>query len=211
MSSKTTPRGVNNTSFTAIYVVGASSTGKTTLCTALASRLGLDAPLFITEVARNVMRNTGFTRDNVGELKMQRAIMEAQLEQEDKARTYAEHRTGQWLLLSDRSAIDAIVYSSITAKDKDEAIEMVQSLVSTVQFQLALPWYRRAIFMLLTPIPEWLEDDGVRSLYDQQHCTDVFREVLRELGVGFEEMGVETKALSDRVDRVVAKISSPRL
>lgn len=195
-------------SYKAIYIVGASSTGKTTLCSALASTLASEKPLVIKEVARDVMRRTGFSRETVGQLEMQRAIMDAQLEAESRARAYGS--TDRRVLLSDRSAVDAIVYSIITSTTEAEATERKQTLVKSPQFQQALPWYRQAKFVLLTPVPEWLVDDGVRSLYDQYHCTEVFRQVLVELGIGFQEMGVEVKELEERVQALV-RIASPRL
>ncbi|THH18766.1 hypothetical protein EW146_g2264 [Bondarzewia mesenterica] len=70
----------------AIYIVGPSSTGKTTLCNALAARLGLSSTVCITEVARTVMRQQGFTRDDVARPEMQKAIMDAQLEHDKGAR-----------------------------------------------------------------------------------------------------------------------------
>ena len=198
------------TSYRAIYLVGASSTGKTTLCSALARVLTLKGPLVIKEVARDVMRRTGFSRETVGQLEMQRAIMDAQLEAESKARARAHASADDHILLSDRSAVDAIVYSIITSATEAEAMERKKILVNLAQFQQALPWYRQAKFVLLTPVPEWLVDDGVRSLYDQYHCTEVFRQVLMELGIEFQEMGIEMKKLEDRVETLV-RIVSPRL
>lgn len=89
---------------TAIYLVGPSSAGKTTLCNALATTLGLPKEAHISEVARTVMRERGFTRDDVGKLEMQKAIMEAQLKEDRSARRYAT-ATGRvcgGIVLSDR-------------------------------------------------------------------------------------------------------------
>lgn len=99
-----------------IFIIGPSSTGKTTLCTALANELALKPECWITETARHVMRTHGFTRDDVGKLEMQSAITHAQLENEEKGRAYAQameptHR----IILSDRSAIDAVVYAVLTS------------------------------------------------------------------------------------------------
>lgn len=157
-----------------------------------------------------MMRRTGFSRETVGQLEMQRAIMDAQLEAESKARARAHASADDHILLSDRSAVDAIVYSIITSATEAEAMERKKILVNLAQFQQALPWYRQAKFVLLTPVPEWLVDDGVRSLYDQYHCTEVFRQVLMELGIEFQEMGIEMKKLEDRVETLV-RIVSPRL
>jgi len=157
---------------TEIYVVGPSSTGKTTLCRALAERLGLEGPEFITEVAREVMQQERYSRDDIGKLEMQAAIMRAQLLREQTGRTAAA-TTGR-VLLSDRSAIDPIVYAILTSASEEEAEERVQSLTESHQFQLALAAYRKSLFVLLGPVPEWLEDDGVRSTENQVSLVDSF-------------------------------------
>ncbi|TFY59054.1 hypothetical protein EVG20_g7929 [Dentipellis fragilis] len=71
-SDSAAPAPSPDRSVRAIYIVGPSSTGKTTLCTALATHLGLPSALHITEVARTVMRSTSFTRADVGTLFLER-------------------------------------------------------------------------------------------------------------------------------------------
>ena len=186
---------------TAIYIVGPSSTGKTTLCSALYKTLALEAPSYITEVARNVMRSKGFTREHVGKLEMQEAIMEAQLVAENEGIGHRASRNQ--MLLSDRSAIDAIVYAILTSRNQEEADRRREILVASPQFQHALSRYRQSIFVLLTPVPEWLVDDGVRSLDNGQHCLTVFRQVLSELEIQYEEIGENMRRLSDRVEFVM--------
>lgn len=204
---------IEETQITAIYVIGPSSTGKTTLCSALARRLALEPSSYITEVARKVMRNRGFTREDVGTLEMQKAIMEAQLAEEEEGRVNAEQRAGPQVLLSDRSAIDAIVYAVLTSRNETEAIQRWRILTSSAKFRVALPRYRQAKVILLTPVPEWLVDDGVRTLDDQDQCLKTFKGVLSELDIKYEEMGGTTKKLSDRVDILLNIIQrpSPRL
>ncbi|KIM85766.1 hypothetical protein PILCRDRAFT_86904 [Piloderma croceum F 1598] len=192
----------NELPITAIYIIGPSSTGKTTLCSALSKALALEAPSYITEVARKVMRSKGFTREHVGKLEMQEAIMEAQLDAEMEGRMYVAHRGQSQMLLSDRSAVDAIAYTILTSKNKEEAEYKRRILVGSPQFQLALSSYRQAIFILLTPVPEWLVDDGVRSMDDGHRCLAVFRQVLSELEIKYEEIGGNMKDLSDRVEFV---------
>ena len=199
----------NDKPITAIYIVGPSSTGKTTLCSALYKALALDAPSYITEVARKVMRSKGFTREHVGKLEMQEAIMEAQLRAENEGRAYVAQRDQSQVLLSDRSAIDAIVYAILTSKNKEDADDRQDTLIGSPQFQLALSQYRQAIFVLLTPVPEWFVDDGVRSLDDGQHCLTIFRQVLSELGIKYKEIGQNTRKLSDRVEFVTRAANFP--
>lgn len=201
---------IEETRLVAVYIVGPSSTGKTTLCSALALKLGLGKSSYITEVARTVMRNRGFTREDVGTLEMQKAIMEAQLAEEEKKRVTAQAaQAGRRVLLSDRSAIDAIVYAILTSQNRTEADERWKILTGSAKFQTALPQYQKSTFFLLTPIPEWLVDDGIRSLDDQYQCLKVFKQVLLELGIGYKEMGATTKELSDRVDAVLRFIQDP--
>ncbi|KAF9237758.1 AAA domain-containing protein [Melanogaster broomeanus] len=196
-----------------LYVIGPSSTGKTTLCNAVARSMKLPAWCYITEVARQVMRTQGYTRADVGTMEMQKAIMMAQLEKETQACLRAG-RTNKSLILSDRSGIDPIVYAVLTAKDELEARHKKSVLVGEPTFQRALHRYRKARFLLLNAVPEWLVDDGVRSLEQHERCIVVFREVLTELGISFYEMGGEMKDLSERVEwvkEILTDPASPRL
>jgi hypothetical protein len=52
-------------------------------------------------------------------------------------------------------------------------------------------------------------DDGVRSLDDQHQCLKVFKQVLSELDIDYEEIGTKTMKLSDRVDTVLRLIQDP--
>lgn len=161
-----------------VYVIGPSSTGKTTLCNALAKSVGLSTRCYITEVARQVMQSKGYTRADVGTMEMQQAIMLAQLEKEADAFACARWGNSEGLILSDRSGIDPIVYAA---------------------FQMALRRYKEAIFLLLNPVEEWLVDDGVRSLDHHERCIKVFHQVLDKFGLKYQEMGAETKKIEDRV------------
>jgi nicotinamide riboside kinase len=181
-----------------IFIVGPSSTGKTTLCTALVRELRIPTTSFVTEVARDVMRRTGFSRDTVGRLEMQAAILAAQTAREDALHAEPGVR------LSDRSGIDPIVYAILTAADENEAAERRHELTSTPSFERALAVYRSALFVLLSPVAGWLVDDGVRTVRDHERCLDVFRGLLADLGIAFFEIGEETKDLDERVGIVKA-------
>ena len=134
------------------------------------------------------------TRD----IEMQRAIMGAQLEQEQLARSVAASSAVR-LILSDRSAIDPIAYVVLTAINEEDARKRMHVLVDTVEFQAALYRYREGTFILFKPVPEWLVDDGVRSVESQGQTLEVFRKVLEELDVPYVELGEETKDLQARV------------
>jgi nicotinamide riboside kinase len=202
---------------TEIYIIGPSSTGKTTLCSALARRFGLNGPAHITEVARDVMRRRGYTRGDVGKLEMQAAIMETQLSRERHGRDTAA-RSGQ-VLVSDRSGIDPIIYALLNAENEADRHRRLESLTSSPQFQLALSAYRRSVVVLLAPVSEWVVDDGVRSLENQVstvmievltphfdsmqvQCLAVFKEVLSMLRIPYRQIGSEMKGLADRVTMV---------
>lgn len=186
---------------TELYVVGPASTGKTTLCDAVALSLKLQSSCYITEVARQIMKRRGFTREDVGRIEMQNAIMLTQLERE--AEVYERARdTGASLIISDRSSVDPIVYAILTAKDERQAQQKKNFLLEHPTFQSTLKRYRKAKFLLLRPVQEWIVDDGVRSLDQHERSFYVFRAVLAELGIPYHEIREDMKDLSERVDWV---------
>ena len=129
---------------------------------------------------------------------MQRTILKAQLEQELEARSVAGGSVTR-IVLSDRSAIDPVAYAVLTAANEDEARERMRALVDTPEFKAALRGYREGTFILVKPVPEWLVDDGVRSMDEKGHSIDVYRSILRELKIPFVELGEEIKEIQARV------------
>ncbi|KAF7292108.1 hypothetical protein MIND_01237500 [Mycena indigotica] len=178
-----------------IYIVGPSSTGKSTLCGAIAARWGLTPKQHITEVARTVIKQLGLSRDHISNLEMQKAIMLAHLQKENES-------DQQKILLCDRSAVDPVVYSVFTSKDKDTANERKRALVTLPEFQTAIEGYRNSLFILLTPVSEWIVDDGFRHVGNEVDVTKIFQETLHELGIHYVEIGEETQKLEDRVNLV---------
>ena len=133
----------------AVFVLGPSSSGKTTLCNALAEELRIPSSCYVKEVARHVMRTQGFTRKDTGTYEMQAAIMRAQLQAEIEvlAVRHAEAvQVGHIVLLSDRSAVDPIVYAS-TAKTVAEGTR--SRLLHDSVFQANLALYKRSLFSKL--------------------------------------------------------------
>ena len=197
---------------TELYVVGPASTGKTTLCNAIAQSLKLRSWCYITEVARQVMKRRGFTREDVPKMEMQSGIMLAQLEREAEVCERARS-IGETLILSDRSGVDPIVYAVLTAKDERQAQQKKNLLVEHPTFQNALKRYRKARFLLLRPVPEWVVDDGVRSLEHHARSFHICRAVLTELGIPYHEIGEDMKDLLERTNWVKAWLatSSARL
>ncbi|KAI0666962.1 AAA domain-containing protein, partial [Trametes maxima] len=185
----------------AIYVLGPSSSGKTTLCEALASELKVHPPQYIKEVARTVMRTHGFTRDDVDTYKMQYAIMHAQLKAEKHAESSLTEAKDSIqvppIVLSDRSAIDPIVYSGTSAAE--DAIDRRRKLLDDTALRAVLPGYRNSLF---EPVIEWFSDDGVRSLQDPWRYNEVLFSTLAELGIPYLLIGKETIDLRERVEFV---------
>lgn len=127
----------------AIFILGPSSSGKTTLCNALAERLALGPDKFVKEVARTVMKTNGFTRDDCHKYEMQHAIMAAQLKAE--AAVLSRAGTGGGItLLSDRSAVDPIVYAATSGREDSEVIQ--RKLRDDAAFNAIVPFYRRSLF-----------------------------------------------------------------
>ncbi|KAG8751263.1 hypothetical protein FRC14_008036 [Serendipita sp. 396] len=211
-----------------IFIVGPSSTGKSTLCRALEKYLvqeGLRVA-HISEVARTVMKQRGFTRDDVGTLAMQKAILDAQIEAETKAleslersicNSEASNAPQPSILICDRCAIDPSVYAEMELTADD-----IEILTGDLSYRLAVSRYggnparthesiddiRRSslihsVVILTDGVEEWREDDGVRSLYDPWKVADVFRRKLAALRIPYHEVGEDMKDLGERINWVV--------
>ncbi|KAF8067484.1 AAA domain-containing protein [Lyophyllum atratum] len=179
-----------------IHLVGPSSTGKTTLINILAKKLSLEGPAVVREVARDVMATQGYSRRDVGSLEMQQAIMVAHLKKEAEGRLCP-------IQICDRSAVDPIVYAVLTSNGDEEARRRRDILVNSLDFQLALQNYRNETFLLLAPVTEWQEDDGVRLIEQQSQCFEAFQVILGELGIHFREIGPDMRFLEERLITVL--------
>ena len=120
------------------------------------------------------------------------------MEAEEAARSVAGSCTVR-MVLSDRSAIDPVAYAILTGVSEEDSRERMGALVNTPEFQAALSRYREATFILFKPVPEWLVDDGVRSMEKQDNHSEVFRGILKELEIPYVELGGEIKDLEERV------------
>ncbi|KAF7789283.1 hypothetical protein EIP86_000224 [Pleurotus ostreatoroseus] len=177
----------------AVFVLGASSSGKTTLCNALAQDLQLETELYIREVARNVMKMQGFSRKHTHLYEMQEAIMLAQLQAERSAAGYTCDgvRREDILLLSDRSAIDPVVYAATSGTP--DAQDMQHRLLETPSLQQNMAFYRRSLFELdisFIVIPEELKKLDERVALVKSHL--IQRSVLRR----FVDFDLETNNFS---------------
>ncbi|OBZ65909.1 hypothetical protein A0H81_14117 [Grifola frondosa] len=107
---------------------------------------------------------------------------------------------GGVLLLSDRSAIDPIVYAATSTASG--APERHERLMRNVAFQAILPFYRQSLFVVLSPVAEWMMDDGVRSLEDPWRYNEELYRTLNELEIPFIIIGEETRDIQIRVELV---------
>ncbi|KAG2003691.1 hypothetical protein CC2G_004278 [Coprinopsis cinerea AmutBmut pab1-1] len=187
-----------------IYIVGPSSTGKTTLCEVLAKRLGLSGSAYITEVARQVMKEKGYTREDVGNIQMQMDIMIEHLKREE-AGLSDEHR----IVLCDRSAIDPVVYARLTAQSSGE--DQSGRLTDSQAFRAALERYRdpSSLFILLGPVTEWIIDDGIRSLERQEECLQRYRECMKLYDIPYRELGQDTRNILERMVFTIGLLNFP--
>jgi hypothetical protein len=53
--------------------------------------------------------------------------------------------------------------------------------------------------VMLTSVPEWIKDDGVRSLEDPWKYSNHLRDMLRELAIPFREIDEDVKDIGARV------------
>ena len=152
-----------------------------------------------------MLKDHGYTRNDVHRLEVQREIMLAHIQAERLAR---EESSG--LILCDRSAIDAIVYAILTASDERDACSRRDQLIQMDEFQHILPLYRQSLFFLSEPVPEWIVGDEMRyeSMVNIQDCFKTFQITLSYLGIEYHVIAKENKLTSDRV-AIVTKLVEP--
>lgn len=181
-----------------IYIIGASSTGKTRLVNALQEHYfrqsDLPAPAVVAETARPILAKLSFQRKDYFDspdktLSLQRDILAAQYQ--------AENSQSTWYIY-DRSAIDPIVYSRIFVGDTD-----ADDLKASASWRALEPRMRAGTVLLCEAPSPWLDDDGIRwvpsagedwALHDA-----MFR---RELSNANLEYNIVPKAVTDIKDRV---------
>ena len=188
-----------------VCVIGPQSTGKTILVNALADRFGGNVPV-IREVARTVMEEKGYTRQDVDsaneerKFALQRDIFIAQIKMEN------EGLKSDSPFLSDRSAIDPLVYLTHYGGS-----DSAQPLLSTEEWKRARDRYStKCLIILLSPVLPFLVDDDIRyvskSLDDWYSLADSFREFVRLHNIPVMELGEECIELQERVSAVLIKL-----
>ena len=59
---------------------------------------------------------------------------------------------------------------------------------------------------MLESVPEWMEDDGVRSLEDPKKYGEVLQHTLDELGIAYITLGEPVEDLIERVRYVMEEL-----
>ena len=188
--------------FPSIYIIGAQCTGKTTLTRALEQHFATNTTtsLFvITEIARGLLKEHNITREEIRNdpsksADFQKAIMEAQLQQESSCQAPFQ--------LSDRSGLDPIVYAKRFGPT-DAASGMLSSSTWT-ELRLRLA---SSVIIVCEPRQEWLEDDGTRLMpldwQDWMETHHVFCSLLDQCGLRHSVLPASVRMLSERVSFVL--------
>ncbi len=194
-----------------IYIVGAQCTGKTTLISALSAHFtkattsaATPAPLILTEVARTVLRQHGFTASDITSspsksLAFQKLILEAQYATEQAA------GESQWFI-SDRSGFDPIVYAGRYVGE-----EGARSLTEMAIWGELKERMGRSLVVVCEAGAEWLVDDGVRLMPEDKAdwvaFHHLFCESLKSAGLDFVVLPCEMKDMAERVQFVLDRWS----
>jgi nicotinamide riboside kinase len=190
-----------------IFVVGAQSTGKTTIVNALEEHYTridhVQPPTIIREVARTVLKKYGFTRDDITNspdraLELQERILEAQLE----AETSVVHSSRLRWYICDRSGIDPVVYALLF--HSEAAAEKIFMSPAWTVLERNM---KQGVVFLCEAGCEWLVDDGTRLMpQDDKGWEKVdmtFRKLLEERGIPYDIVPRTTKDLNERVKLVL--------
>ena len=191
-----------------IYVVGAQSTGKTTLVSALDTYFEqhrtylseqVARPHIIKEVARSVLRDHHFTADDITTskpraLQLQRLILNAQ--------SKAERSFGQEWYITDRSGLDPLAYAHRYVGDEEARQLRQEEAWQDVEKRI-----RKGLVVMCGVGGEWLVDDGIRlmpeSRDDWAEFQSLFCSLMDELGIEYTILPSSVRDLGSRVDFVI--------
>lgn len=193
-----------------IYIVGAQSTGKTTIVKALEAHFKTEAvsnnisqPRIITEVARTVLQQHRFTAEDIRSspsraLELQKLILQAQLSTE---REISEHE--EWFI-SDRSGVDPMVYARKYVSEDAES-----DLIQSREWSELSERMRKSVIIVCEAGTEWLINDGVRLMPESREEWIEFHELfcscLDALGLRYEVLPSTMTILHERVGLVLRK------
>ncbi|KAL8836985.1 MAG: hypothetical protein Q9176_005986 [Flavoplaca citrina] len=190
-----------------IYIIGAQSTGKTTLVLALGDYFAQNLqseklpsqPYQLKEVARGVLLRHKFTASDITSskersLELQRLIIEAQ--------AAAEGALKDIWYIADRSALDAVAYARQYVGEAEAC-----GLRQGVAWQQVEEKMRAGVVILCEPGGEWLMDDGVRLMPRDRNewfsLNSHFQILLVECGIPHATLPCSVSTLHERVDFVV--------
>jgi nicotinamide riboside kinase len=194
-----------------LYIIGAQSTGKTTLVNALEEHFDLcrspqearpSQPLIIREVARTVLKEKGFNREDITTsptraLQLQKHILDAQHNAECEINVSS---TPKWYIC-DRSGLDPIVYTKYFVGQEASA-EMLASR-SWIELESRM---KAGIVILCEAGCHWLKDDGIRLMPNHAdewtRIDDTFRSLLEEREIQYYVLPKDLADLGERVDFV---------
>lgn len=193
-----------------VYIIGPQSTGKTTLVNALVRKLAGDIPV-IKEVARHVLRDKNYSREDVDSsdperrFSLQRDIFAAQIEMENRCLGSEKNI----YFLSDRSAIDPIVYLAHYSGTEDRS-----KITSTQDWREVRRRYAdtaKSSIILLLPVIEFLVDDDIRyvakSSEDWHALATSFQEFMKDAKIPYVEIGEECLKIEERVTLILKHLS----
>jgi nicotinamide riboside kinase len=204
---------INTISMKSIYIIGAQSTGKTTLVNALAEAFqkqlqatgaSKQTPTVIKEIARTIVqREAQFSREAVAAtperaLRLQHRILAAQYDAEIAISHANTPVPGPEWYISDRSGLDPIVYARCLV-GKEAAADML----ATTAWQELESRMKAGLVILCEAGGVWLQDDGLRLMpgdLDEWLKVDAsFRDMLEARGIDYYVMSKEMLNIQDRV------------
>jgi nicotinamide riboside kinase len=194
-----------------VYIIGPQSTGKTTLVNAMAQSLEGDVHV-IQEIARTVMRERGYSRNDVDSdnserrFTLQQDIFNAQVEKEMMFLQSGKE------FLSDRSAVDPLIYLMHFSGQNE--VNRITSTDKWRKVRSRYADYNQSLVVLLSPVASFLVDDDVRymskSLDDWNALASNFRLFLDQEKIPFVEIGEEILDIKERVTEVMQNLEKKR-
>ena len=193
-----------------IFIIGAQSTGKTTIVNSIEKTLTQhDAPIsiackgqkpaIIKEVARNVLKAHKFSREDITAsrdraFQLQKHILSAQFKAEDAV---SRQSPSSWYI-TDRSGLDPIVYTSMFVGEV-----AVQELLASPEWHVLEGRMKNGLVFLCEAGTQWLTDDGIRLMpTDEKEWFGVDRCFRHLLEARKLEYVVISKHLKDKNARV---------
>ncbi|KAF2750908.1 hypothetical protein M011DRAFT_396330 [Sporormia fimetaria CBS 119925] len=198
-----------------VYIIGAQCTGKTTLVNAVERKLNSDQdntggsmetnkkrPIIVRETARMLIKEKGFTREDLKTPSRAASFQQCILEAQYKAESLASANSTSSGYICDRSGLDPIVYAQLFA-GKEFADKMLASP----------PWkeleakMKAGIVILCEAGCSWLVDDGTRAMpgdtANWMAIDRTFRDLLAARGISYTVISKDMTDIDDRVQFVL--------